>query len=217
MTLGTVWICPTTNCHTNRRGTYSTGWSTFNPHLLSGFSFLHTREYQLSGATVLVHRCTTIRQVGRRVVIVSNGSGFGPQKWIGSVPDLPNTPTHLLLAGQTWTSARQPGGFTFSWLEPSVPISGSAFRVSHLFSNSDLLLLIVKYWHWCVTVHFQCISPLDAQNTHTYVTNHILKIRVNRVWVIFSLTSSVIWVVLDPKHPYGRLLHPPQTAMYGIF
>jgi hypothetical protein len=31
------------------------------------------------------------------------------------------------------------------WLDPSVPISRSAFRVSHLWSDSDILLIIVKY------------------------------------------------------------------------
>jgi len=32
------------------------------------------------------------------------------------------------------------------WLDPSVPISSSAFRVSHLWSHSGMRLLIVKYW-----------------------------------------------------------------------
>jgi hypothetical protein len=36
-------------------------------------------------------------------------------------------------------------GFCRVWLDPSVPISGSAFRVSHLESHSDMLLLIIKY------------------------------------------------------------------------
>jgi len=31
------------------------------------------------------------------------------------------------------------------WVDPSVPISGSAFRVSYLLSHSDMQLLIVKY------------------------------------------------------------------------
>jgi len=48
------------------------------------------------------------------------------------------------------------------WLDPSVPISGSAFRVSQRWSHSDMLLIIVKYWHWYVTVHFRCIRRLDV-------------------------------------------------------
>ena len=35
--------------------------------------------------------------------------------------------------------------FRWVWLDPSVPISGTAFRVSHLWSHSDMLLLISKY------------------------------------------------------------------------
>ena len=30
------------------------------------------------------------------------------------------------------------------WLDPLVPISSSAFQVSHLWSHSDMLLLIIK-------------------------------------------------------------------------
>jgi len=71
-------------------------------------------------------------------------------------------------------------GFRWVWLHPSVPISGSAFRVSHLWSHSDMLLLIVKYWHWYVTVHFRCNSRLDVQNKYTHAPNHILKMSVNR-------------------------------------
>ena len=71
-------------------------------------------------------------------------------------------------------------GFRCIWLHLSVPISGSAFWVSHLWSHSDMLLLIVKYWHWYVTVHFRRISHLDVQNNHTHAPNHILKMSGNR-------------------------------------
>jgi len=71
-------------------------------------------------------------------------------------------------------------GFRRVWLDPSVPISGSAFRVPYLWSHSDMLLLIVKYWHWYVMVHFRRISRLDVQNKHTHAPNHILKTSVNR-------------------------------------
>jgi hypothetical protein len=92
-------------------------------------------------------------------------------------------------------------GFCRVWLDTSVPICGSAFRVSHLWSHSDLLLLIVKCWHWYVTVHFQHICRLDVQNNHTYTPNHILKIWVSRASTIFGLASSVIWVGLDHTQP----------------
>jgi len=36
-------------------------------------------------------------------------------------------------------------GFRRVWLDLSVPISGSAFRVSHIWSHSDMRMLIVKY------------------------------------------------------------------------
>jgi len=71
-------------------------------------------------------------------------------------------------------------GFSRVWLDLSVPISGSAFQVSHLWSHSDMLLLIIKYWHWYVTVHFLSISRLDVQNMHPHAPNHILEMSVNR-------------------------------------
>jgi hypothetical protein len=67
-----------------------------------------------------------------------------------------------------------------SWLEPSGPISGSAFRVPHLSSNSDMLLLIIKDWHSYVMVYFRLISRLDVRNSDTHAPNHILKMSANR-------------------------------------
>jgi hypothetical protein len=92
-------------------------------------------------------------------------------------------------------------GFGRVGLDPSVPISGSVFQVSHLWSHSDMLLLIVKYWPWYVTGHFRRISRLDVQNKNTHTPNHILKMNVNRVSTIFGLASSVIWVVRVHNHP----------------
>jgi len=92
-------------------------------------------------------------------------------------------------------------GFRQVWLDPSVPICGSACRVSHLWSHADMRLLIVKYWPWYVMVHFRPISRLDVQNRNTEAPNYILKMSVNRVSKIFGVASSVIWVVHDHKHP----------------
>jgi len=56
---------------------------------------------------------------------VSNGSGFGPEKWFGSVPEPSKNPTRSVMVGQTRTRTRQPAGFA----GPSVPISSFVFRV----------------------------------------------------------------------------------------
>jgi hypothetical protein len=53
-------------------------------------------------------------------------------------------------------------GFRRVSLYLSVPMSSSAFRISHLWLHSDMLRIIVKYWPWYVTVHFRCISRLDV-------------------------------------------------------
>jgi len=55
------------------------------------------------------------------------------------IPDL------LSLAGANPDPYPSTRGFRRAWLDPSVPIPGSVFRVSHLSSHSHILLLIVKY------------------------------------------------------------------------
>ena len=87
------------------------------------------------------------------------------------------------------------------WLDPAVPISASAVRVSHLRSHSDIRLIIVTCWPWYVTVRFRRISRLDVKNIITQAPNYILKMSVHRASTIFGLASSVIWVVCDNKHP----------------
>jgi len=76
---------------------------------------------------------------------------------------------------------------------PSVPISGFAFRVSYVWSHSDMLLWIVKYWHWYVKVLFRRISRLDVQNKHTHAPNHILKMSVNRASTELQQSVNEIW------------------------
>jgi len=86
-------------------------------------------------------------------------------------------------------------------LEPSVPISGSVFRVLHLSSHSDWLLFIVQYWHLYITVYFQPISRLHVYNKYTHAPYHILKMGINWASTIFGLATLVIWVALYHKHP----------------
>jgi len=110
-------------------------------------------------------------------------------------------PNLLTLGGPNSDPYPSTCGFRLVWLDLLVPISRSAFRVSHLWSHSDMLLWIVKYWHWYCNLHFQRISRLDVQNKYTHAPNHILKMSINRASTIFGLASSVIWVVLGHKHP----------------
>jgi len=79
------------------------------------------------------------------------------------------------------------------WLDPAVPISGSAFRVLHLWSHSDILLLIVNYWDWYITVHFGSIGRLNDRNKSTCAPYHIPKYSVNGGLMIVDRVSWVIW------------------------
>jgi hypothetical protein len=46
---------------------------------------------------------------------VSNGSGLGPEKWFGLVPDPSNTLTGSFLVGQTGNSTRKLGTVPVNW------------------------------------------------------------------------------------------------------
>jgi hypothetical protein len=139
-------------------------------------------------------------------VVLATGSGnppgvrvwTGKPSWFSSRPV--QIPHPLTLGGPILDPYPSTRGYRQVWLEPSAPISGSAFLLLHLWSPADMLLLIVKYRHWYLTVHFRHISCLDVQNKHNHAPNHILKASVNRASTIFGLASSVIWVVLDHKH-----------------
>jgi len=140
-------------------------------------------------------------------LVLATGLGNLPAVWVwtartdrfGSRPG--QKPDPLTHGGPSTDPYQLTREFCRVWLDPSVTIFSSAFWVSHLWSHSDMLQCIVKYWHWYCTLHFRPISHLDVQNKHTHAPNHILKMSVKRVSMIFCLASSVIWVVLDHKHP----------------
>ena len=84
-----------------------------------------------------------------RGVVLATGPGNPPPVWVwtvktgrfGSRPS--QKPDPQLLGGPNPDPYPSTRGFRRVWLDPSVPISGSACRVSHLWSHSDMLLLIV--------------------------------------------------------------------------
>ena len=124
--------------------------------------------------------------------------------WFGSRPV--QIPHPFTLGGPNPLLYPSTCGFRRVWLDQSVPISGSALWVSHWWSHSDMLLLIVKYWHWYVTVHFRRISRLDIRNKHTHPPNHILKMSVNR-----ASTECRRYLVLQSVLPLKAANHSSMT------
>jgi hypothetical protein len=84
-------------------------------------------------------------------------------------------------------------GFCRDGLDVSVPISGLEFRISHLWLYSEMLLLIIKYWHRYVKVHLGGIGHLNDQNEKTHVRYYILKMSIIRARMIIGHAS---WVIL---------------------
>ena len=86
----------------------------------------------------------------QRWLVLATGPGIPPAVGVwtaktgrfGSRPV--QNPGPLTLGGPNPDPYPSTRGFRRVWLDPSFPISGSTFRVSHLWSHSDMLLLIVK-------------------------------------------------------------------------
>jgi len=83
--------------------------------------------------------------------------------------------------------------FRWVWLDPSVPITGSAFWVSYLWSHSDMLLTILRNWHWYIKVYYRCIGRLSVQNEQTDGPDDILKMGVIGA---STIVGRVSWVIL---------------------
>jgi hypothetical protein len=103
-------------------------------------------------------------------VVLATGAGNPPAVWawtakpgrFGSRPV--QKPNPLTLGGPNTVPYPSIRVFRPVWLDPLVPICGSAFRVPHLPLHSDMLLLIVKLRHRFITVHVECIGRLNNQN-----------------------------------------------------
>jgi hypothetical protein len=86
----------------------------------------------------------------RARVVLATGPGNAPavRVWTAKTGQFGSRfvqqPDPLTLGGPNPDPYPSTRGFRQVWLDLSVPISGSAFRVSHLWSHSDMLLLIVK-------------------------------------------------------------------------
>jgi hypothetical protein len=83
--------------------------------------------------------------------------------------------------------------FRLVWLDQAVPISGSAFRVSHSWSNPDMLPIILKHSHCYVAVYSFGIVRVNNPNGLTHEPYHILKLSVNGSSTIAGSVSWVIW------------------------
>jgi len=85
-----------------------------------------------------------------RQIVLPTGPGNPPAiqgwsaktDWFGSRPV--QKPDLLTLGGANPDLYLSTRGFRRVWRYPSVPISGSVFQVSHLWSQSELLLFIAK-------------------------------------------------------------------------
>jgi len=114
----------------------------------------------LNSYSWILDRCSPSYALMTLQVVIATGPGNPPLVWVwtaktgqrGSRPV--QKPDPRTLGGPNPDPYPSTRGFPRVWLDPSVPISCSASRVSHLSSLTDMLLLIVKYWHSYAMVHF---------------------------------------------------------------
>ena len=104
-------------------------------------------------------------------------------------------PDHLSLGGLNPDPYLSTPRLCRVWLDPSVPMSGSAFRVFYLWSHSDILLLIAKYWLRYIIDYVRCIDCLCTQKEERHPSSPNLKLRVNRASMILGLVSQgiIMW------------------------
>jgi len=69
----------------------------------------------------------------------------------------------LILGGRNPNADLETCGCCPLCQDKSVPIPGSAFRISHKLSNSDLILLNIEYILWYPTVQCRCNGRLNNQ------------------------------------------------------
>jgi len=215
--LGVVFCAEDEACHIINKALLSSQISSFPCHqLITSFVWILPRVNVYISRRIQSFK-DFIRSHPRsqqRKLVLATGPGNPPavRVWTGKTVRFSSKtlqkPNQQTLGGPNPDAYLSTRGFRRVSLDPSVPISGSAFRVSHLWSHSDMRLLIVKYWPWYVKVRFRRISRLDVQNKHTQAPNYNLKMSVNRASMIFGLASSVIWMVRDHRHPYRRIWQP---------
>jgi len=132
-------------------------------------------------------------------IVLATGPGIlaAVRVWtaeMGRVTSRPvQNPDQLTLDGPNLDPYPSTHRFRWGWLDLTVPISGPAFRVWHLWSHSNILLMIVKYGHWYNTVHFRCIGCLNDQDKKTQVPYHTPKMTVNGASTIVGRVSWSIW------------------------
>jgi hypothetical protein len=95
-------------------------------------------------------------------------------------------------------------GFCCAELDLLVPISSFSFQIVYLWSHSDILLLITKYWHWYIVVLCCYIGHLYIQKQVRHTPCPILNMTVNSESKIFGLASWVTWVAIGCRHSYMR-------------
>jgi len=86
------------------------------------------------------------------------------------------------------------------WLDWSVTICGSAFWVLHLWLNSDMRPIKVKYWQWYSTAYFQYIGHLSNLYKWSYAHYQILKMSFNWASKNVDRVSWVSWRVTCSTH-----------------
>ena len=133
------------------------------------------------------------------------GPGNPPAVWVwtrktvqfGSKPV--QKPDPLLLGGPSPDPYPLTRGFCLVWLDPSFPISASAFRVFLLLSYSDILLLIVKDRCLYISVIFELVGTLWNANNMRYAPYLILKMSVNDICYCVLGNMRGARLLIEPK------------------
>jgi len=89
----------------------------------------------------------------------------------------------------------------------------AVFKFFVIWLHSDILPIMANYWHWYLVVSFGSIGHLYNQIQDRHTTCPILKMRVNRLSMIFVPAAWEINVAIGCRQYQMRVRPPLQTTV----
>jgi len=147
-------------------------------------------------------------------LVIATGPGNLPAVWVLTANKVGCDSSHdlrhqrLVLGGPNRYPYMPTGRICQVWLYPSVPISGYGFMVFLFVVKFGNPTVNCKLLNLACHCQFWFIGCFCNQITERHAPYPFLKMRVNWVWLIFSLGSLVSGVVSGCRHSFIRYWSP---------
>jgi len=140
-------------------------------------------------------------------------SGFGPYKWYGWVQHTSKNLVCCLFTGWTGTRTHETMDCTRFGISQWFWSPVLHFGYFYPWSQWGIQMVITSYQLWHIVVIFWCIGRLDYYNEEWHASNHILRMSVNSLSIIFDLVFGQSVRQLDADiHNWGIGHHYSQRS-----